>query len=132
MFRLSLHAVLCLIVLACPAMGGMCCSEDAGLGQSTAVESPSCGGCCCGHDESEQSPPTESHDHCQTCLCGGALPVNSATTDSLPDSLGLVEYLPLELGTTPSSIAFLAYSRQFDHIPPYGRMMLTWHCALLL
>ncbi len=132
-FRCFVHILLSLIVLACPAMGGMCCDEDRGLGESSPAEIQSCGGCCCGHEQADDTtPPAESHDHCQNCLCGGALPVGSTVADSIPSVLSVVEFAPSSVSPEYASLTRLSIRRDAESPPPYGRKMLAFHCSLLL
>ena len=120
-------------MLACPAMGGMCCDDDRGLGEAAAPASQSCGSCCCGHEEAgDTTPPTESHDHCQNCLCGGALPVGSTVADSIPSVLSVVEFVPTRLSPGYASLARHSLLCDDESPPPYGREMLSFHCSLLL
>jgi hypothetical protein len=66
-------------------------------------------------------------------LCGGALPAGSATVNLVPQPVGIVEFVPFKLAEIQASArhgSLVEY--QLDNAPPYGRMMLTLHCALLL
>ena len=138
LFRIAIHFLLCLIVLACPAMGGNCCGRESGLGdrvqsERQAVETHHC--CCCSHeapvDRDLPSVPTrpDSHDQCHTCLCGGALPAGSSAANLIhvaskhiqPDCLLAVR------GHSVASFDDLA-----GYSPPAGRAMLTLHCRLLI
>jgi hypothetical protein len=76
--------------------------------------------------------PEQSHDRCRTCLCGGALPAGSTATDRIPDSTGMVEFVPLKFGETKTSTAFRSLDRHVDRSPLYGRLMLALYCELLL
>ena len=78
LFFRSIHFLLCLTVLACPAWGGECCGQVDSIG-AIAVECDHCCSVC----EQDNSVPKESpqpchggplHDGpCHDCFCSGAL-----------------------------------------------------------
>ena len=138
LFRIAIHFLLCLVVLACPAMGGNCCGSDSGLGdrvqtEQQTVETHHC--CCCSHqapvDRDRPTVParSDSHDQCHTCLCGGALPAGSSAANLIRVTSKHIQpqcLLAVRVHSASSFADFTGYS------PPAGRAMLTLHCRLLI
>ncbi len=134
-------------MLACPAMGGNCCGNDAGLIDSGLLDaglgdqvqiksqppdSQPC--CCCTHeapvDRGLPTVPTcpDSHDPCHSCLCGGALPAGSSAASVIRVASHYVSTRCL-LSDRHSAASFDDFA---GYSPPAGRVMLTLHCRLLI
>ena len=85
MFNKSVHCLMVLIVLACPALGGRCC--DAAEATTVSVGQV-CDACPC-HEAPlyNGSPSTPTHHDCpqssHNCICEGALPAGPTVTDVL-------------------------------------------------
>ena len=135
MFRLALNAVLCLLVLACPAWGGRCCGGVSEFQpQATSPEQTGSDGCgaCCERHQSTDSPLPDSHD-CRTCFCTGALPDSTSAVDVTADVdlvVGFVQPLSFFCGVDASTDRLDA--RLSGISPRAGRLMLTLYCTLLL
>ena len=133
MFRTILHTMLSLLVLACPATGGLCCGDtgcESAIETTCAIASDSCCGCC--HSEhGDDSLPRQAPDNCHDCFCSGALPPGPNAGAVLTDFSK--EFLSASVDVVSVSNAGICL-HVVDAAPvkPTGQAMLRTYCLFLL
>ena len=128
MFTRLIHLVMCLTVLVCPAMGGVCCGVPDVLVEAV----DGCEAHCSCGAEHEQAPMVpDCPEPCQDCFCAGALPPGFGASVELDGMADIPVLAPFEHLAAPIGTHRLGSASQ-DESPPHGRMLLTSYCRFLL
>lgn len=128
MFTRFIHLLMCVTVLVCPVMGGVCCAD---LGDSS-IEPGGCEHHCCCDVELEQAPVApECPEPCHDCFCAGALPAGfnaSVEPEGIVGAFAIVAFN--DLAATSVTLRIELASR--NEAPTHGRALLTTYCRFLL
>ncbi len=128
LFIRSIHLLMCIAVLACPAMGGACC----GIPDDSAVAIGGCEHhCCCGAEREEAPVAPDCPEPCHDCFCAGALPPGFNTSIELGGLVDTLAFAPVEGSASTTSTQRLEFASR-DESPPHGRALLTSYCRFLL